>query len=58
MTKTELKVKLAEECLFPANTYVIGLNDDGTTIWGINYDYSLAEKIIHFLDENGVPLSD
>lgn len=58
MTKTELKVKLAEECLFPANSYVVGLNDDGTTIWGVTYDYHQAEKIIQFLETQGVKLED
>lgn len=56
MTRTELKIKLAESVL-PPSDYGIYKNDNSTKIIR-DYDYDLAERIINFLTLNGIKISD
>ena len=58
MTKTELKIKLATECLEPIQEFVVERNKDGTLRFGSTYNYELAEKIVNFLNQRGIKLDD
>lgn len=56
MTKSELKVRLAESVL-PPSDYSVRKSDDHIDIQ-YDYDYDLAERIINFLTQNGVKIED
>ena len=55
MDKTQLKVKLAEEVLPPKGDQVVRL-ENGQVKFTKNYDYDLAERILNYLEVEGVKL--
>lgn len=55
MTLTELKIKLAEQCL-PNNGVNVTRTEYGDLKWVKDADYELAEKILYFLKRQGVNL--
>ena len=58
MTRTELKVKLAEECLPRDGSFEVVKDYKGVPTWNSSPDYELAEKIVNFLISKGVPLEE
>lgn len=58
MTKTELKVKLAEQILPVKDWEVIRDKQTWNPKFQWVHDYELAEKIVNFLHEQGINLEE